>query len=65
VGHGLFLTEEEIRVPLILKLPKSLHGGSREKRVVSLLDVAPTLLAVFDLDVPRLLRGDESPAIAW
>ena len=48
VGHNLQVYDESVHVPLIVRRP----GGSRSRRheaLVSLLDVAPTILGLFGL----------------
>jgi len=45
IEHGHHLYEEAIRVPLIIKFPKSAYAGKRVKDVVTLMDIAPTLVA--------------------
>lgn len=35
-----------VRVPLIVKLPGNHHGGTRDRRLTSSIDVAPTVLSV-------------------
>ncbi|MGH9603909.1 MAG: sulfatase-like hydrolase/transferase [Terriglobales bacterium] len=42
--HGVFLYEETIRVPLVVKLPRRRHAGHRATTRVSLVDIAPTVL---------------------
>jgi arylsulfatase A-like enzyme len=44
--HGFTLYEEQIHVPLILKLPQNHLAGSRQPALVRLLDLAPTIAAV-------------------
>lgn len=47
-AHGMSLYEEELRIPLIIRFPRGRGtdpGGSAVESVVSLIDVAPTLLA--------------------
>jgi arylsulfatase A-like enzyme/thioredoxin-like negative regulator of GroEL len=54
--HGVFLYDETIRVPMLLKLPNS----ARTKRVdarVQLVDVAPTLLGTSGAKVPSAMQG--------
>lgn len=71
VGHGLFLHESELRIPMFLKLPsrRDLEGTVVETPV-SLLDVAPTLLDALGLEIPDRFEGHsliplvEDPAIA-
>lgn len=57
VGHGLFLTEDEIRVPLVIKLPGNRHAGTRVTEMVRLLDVAPTVLDTVDISAPSSFSG--------
>lgn len=42
-GHGVFLYDATIRVPLILRLPGKAFAGTRVAAQVRLADVAPTL----------------------
>ncbi|HYL04880.1 MAG TPA: sulfatase-like hydrolase/transferase, partial [Thermoanaerobaculia bacterium] len=44
--HGRTLYDELLRVPLIVKLPRSRQAGTRVAAPVSLLDVAPTIAAL-------------------
>ena len=56
--HGVFLYDETIRVPLVIKLP---HGGAVGKRVenrAELVDVLPTLLQVAGINVPAEVQGE-------
>jgi hypothetical protein len=56
--HGVFLYDETIHVPLVLKLP---HGGAVGKRVenrVELVDVLPTLLQAVGVEVPAAVQGE-------
>ncbi len=46
VEHGHTLYEELIHVPLLVKLPGSLHAGRVIEDPVSLLDIVPTILDV-------------------
>ncbi|HTS37005.1 MAG TPA: sulfatase-like hydrolase/transferase [Candidatus Solibacter sp.] len=55
--HGLFLHDETIHVPLLLKLPKAQMAGRRVKNRVRLLDIAPTLLEAAGLSVPSQMQG--------
>ncbi|RMG45391.1 MAG: tetratricopeptide repeat protein [Acidobacteria bacterium] len=54
--HGLFLYDETIRVPLILRYP-GLPAGRRIAPVVSLSDVVPTVLEALGLALPEGLDG--------
>ncbi|MCH7764962.1 MAG: sulfatase-like hydrolase/transferase, partial [Acidobacteria bacterium] len=42
--HGLFVYEEEVRVPLILRWPGHIPAGRVHREPVELVDLAPTLL---------------------
>ena len=55
--HGTFLFDEELHVPLVLRLPKAAHAGRRVKEQVRLLDVAPTVLDVLGLQPATPLSG--------
>lgn len=41
--HGLFLYDETIRVPLLVRLPEGEHGGRRIAQPVQHIDLRPTL----------------------
>lgn len=63
-GHGETMDERAIRVPLLIAMP-----GQSERvdvhEVVSLIDVAPTLLDLLDLPVPAGWEGRSlAPAMA-
>jgi arylsulfatase A-like enzyme/Flp pilus assembly protein TadD len=55
--HGVLLYEEAIHVPLLLKLPGSQLAGSTVAKPAQLTDVAPTVLSLLGMDVPKALRG--------
>jgi arylsulfatase A-like enzyme/Flp pilus assembly protein TadD len=60
--HGIFLYDETIHVPLIIKLPGDhlpgkLQAGKRIDSRVRLVDVLPTILQVAGLEVPRQVQG--------
>ena len=42
--HGIFLYDETIHVPLLLKLPAQHNAGTRVEERAGLADVAPTIL---------------------
>jgi arylsulfatase A-like enzyme len=56
VTHGLLTYESTQHVPLLIKSPRSIEGGTDE-RFVSLVDITPTVLAAVDLDVEEPLDG--------
>jgi arylsulfatase A-like enzyme/Tfp pilus assembly protein PilF len=54
--HGVFLYDETIRVPLLLKLP-SASLRKRISRPVQLVDLAPTLLKLAGSTIPAEMQG--------
>ncbi len=46
IGHGMFLYDSTLKVPLIIKLPYSMNKGMEVKQQVQLIDLMPT---IFDL----------------
>jgi arylsulfatase A-like enzyme len=57
VYHGSTLYEEQIRVPLIIQVP-----GAAPRRIaapVETLALAPTVLGLVGVAVPRTMRGDD------
>ena len=55
--HGMFLYDETIHVPLLIKFPKDRLAGSRVDSKVRLVDVAPTLLREAGLKAPAAMQG--------
>ena len=51
-GHGMFLYDTTVRVPLVFKLPGQRSAGSTVASRVELVDVLPTTLAVVGIAVP-------------
>ena len=57
VGHGLGLTDDELGIPLIVKLPGGEAAGTRQGALVDLLDLAPTVLEAAGLPADPSLQG--------
>ena len=55
--HGLFLYNETIRVPLVVKPAAGVGAGRRVPDLVQLADVVPTVLDLVKAPVPGNLRG--------
>jgi arylsulfatase A-like enzyme/Flp pilus assembly protein TadD len=55
--HGVLLYNEAIHVPLMVKLPQGQQAGGTTGRPVQLLDVAPTVLGLLGLEVPKPMPG--------
>ncbi len=62
--HGIFLYDETIHVPLVLKLPKNQMAGKQIKNRARLLDIAPTVLAVAGIPTPAQMQGQSLMRIA-
>ena len=59
-GHGIFLYDETIHVPLVVKLPDGQAAAKPATRVagkVRLVDIAPTLLEIAAIPVPSQMPG--------
>lgn len=55
--HGHTLFEECVKVPLILRWPDKIPVGINDKENVSLVDVFPTVLNAFGIDLPKAHHG--------
>lgn len=55
--HGATLYDEQIRVPLICKLPLNKYAGRVSNQVARTLDIAPTILDVIGVSAPSHFRG--------
>jgi choline-sulfatase len=62
--HGIFLYDETIHVPLVLKLPKNQMAGKQIKNRARLLDIAPTVLAVAGIAIPAQMQGQSLMRVA-
>jgi len=56
-GTGAFFYDELIRVPLVIRCPALVKEGVRVERVVSLVDLGPTLLGLAGQPVPPTMHG--------
>lgn len=76
-SHGQFnkgpmMYEEIHHVPLVVRWPQELEGGSRSHEFVNLLDLMPTFLDLGDVAVPDGVQGrsirpllDDHPRTDW
>ncbi|MBI3646662.1 MAG: sulfatase-like hydrolase/transferase [Acidobacteriales bacterium] len=62
--HGIFLYDETIHVPLLLKLPEAQPTAKHVTAKVRLVDIAPTLLEVAAVPVPSQMQGQSLLRIA-
>jgi arylsulfatase A-like enzyme len=58
IGHGIGLTDDELHVPLLVRLPHGQHGGKRIGTLADLVDVAPTVLGVLGVSAPPEMSGE-------
>ncbi len=56
--HGMFLYDETIHVPLLIKLSGQRAAGEHIDNRVALADVAPTVLKAIGLPVPAAMQGE-------
>jgi arylsulfatase A-like enzyme/Flp pilus assembly protein TadD len=62
--HGIFLYDETIHVPLLLKLPQNRNAGKRVTARARLVDVAPTILEIAGAPIPSQMQGQSLLRIA-
>jgi arylsulfatase A-like enzyme len=62
--HGIFLYDETIHVPLVVKLPEAHPAEKRVTAKVRLIDIAPTLLEIAAIPVPSQMQGQSLLRIA-
>lgn len=55
--HGTTLYEEQIHVPMVLKLPDNDNAGTRVPWVVRHVDIAPTLATLAGAELPGAWQG--------
>ncbi len=56
-SHGIFLYDETIHIPLLMKLPGGRSAGTRVTGRAGLVDVAPSLLDMAGLQPPAHMQG--------
>jgi arylsulfatase A-like enzyme/tetratricopeptide (TPR) repeat protein len=62
--HGIFLYDETLRVPLMLRLPGAALSGRRVTTRMRLADVAPTILEVTGVSSAAAMQGESLLPIA-
>src|SRR5580704_3968949 len=67
-GHTFFLYDENIHVPFLIAAPGLLRGQHQVRKVVSLVDTAPTILDLMGIAAPVSYQGrtmlDGTPRMA-
>jgi len=65
-SHGLdeknVAFEESVRVPLIVRYPRRIRPGTTTDTLISLADLAPTLLSLAGVSVPPAVQGHDLSA---
>jgi arylsulfatase A-like enzyme len=56
-GHGVSLYEEELRAPLIIKMPENALAGKTRQALVEAVDVAPTILELLGAEPEPRFQG--------
>jgi arylsulfatase A-like enzyme len=62
--HGIFLYDETIHVPLVVRLPEAHPAAKRVAAKVRLVDIASTLLEIAAIPVPSQMQGQSLLRIA-
>ncbi|HEY0783126.1 MAG TPA: sulfatase [Thermoanaerobaculia bacterium] len=57
--HSHTLYDELLRVPLLIKYPRSEHASATVAQQVRSIDIAPTALAVLGVPIPPSFRGSD------
>ena len=57
--HGTTLYDEQVRVPLLVKLPQSRRGGTVVRHWVQSIDLMPTVLKLLEAPVPEGVQGGD------
>jgi choline-sulfatase len=63
-GHGIFLYDETIHVPVLVKLPEGQTSAKQVTAKVRLVDVAPTVLEIAGIPVPSQMQGQSLLRVA-
>jgi len=58
--HGTTLYDEQVRVPLFIKLPQNRRGGTVVRHWVQSIDLMPTVLGLVDAPVPEGVQGGDA-----
>ena len=57
LSHDIYLTDDNIMIPFILKYP-GCNKGLKVKTTVSTLDMAPTILDILNIPIPEKMMGN-------
>ena len=62
-GHGLTLSQQEIRVPMIVKPPLGEARGERRNEPIQLIDVLPLIASRLEQSIPATVQGGIPPQV--
>jgi len=57
VGKGVFDYEDAVKIPFIATYKNRIPEGKRTQALISLVDVAPTILGFLNLNIPHTMTG--------
>ena len=57
--HGTTLYDEQVRVPLFVKLPENRRGGTVVRHWVQSIDLMPTVLKLLEVPIPEGVQGGD------
>ncbi len=55
--HKRALYETGTKVPMVIKFSKNKNAGSRDDRLLSFIDLAPTVLSLAGIEPPKVMQG--------
>ena len=56
-GHGIFLYDTTMKVPLIMSCPGIIPKDNKISQQVRTVDIMPTILDIIKIDIPRFVQG--------
>ncbi|RGD47891.1 MULTISPECIES: sulfatase [Bacteroides] len=57
VGKGAFDYEDAVKIPFVASFKGKMPQGKRSEALISLVDIAPTILGIVGKDIPRTMTG--------
>jgi hypothetical protein len=57
IGHGRTLYDDQLRVPLIIRLPDNVH--KKTGKIANQIDVCPTILSLLKIPIPKNIDGKD------
>lgn len=56
--HGYTVYDEVIKVPIIMKYPPLIAGGTEVDELIQSIDIVPTVLDIADIEKPEVMQGE-------